>query len=608
MQLIELAAAQLLLFLVPASGLSSNSFVRQGGLELDRGVDVLANASLVGDSESKCGVRESREIMVKQTMHSDGKGGICYYANLFVGGQPIWAILDTGSFESVIFTACAENSTHKNCCRKEKCSQAVYQPDKSPCFHWTDITKSTLSYGSGDVMALKGRESYEIRGHQGNVEVRIAKLEVPQRVATDTNIGFINYADGPNGEYEIDAIFGIGFESSQVGGLLYNLGVKAYTQCYQTDGNKDGVIYWNHQVPKNDKNWMRINSVGTHFYAMTTTNWKFSHPADYHVAAVQKSRKESQEKTQIGTLEWIIRWIMDTLCRWFGWFCEEDTYTFAPKTEDAEQDEDVDTVVLNYVGCNPDNGPQEKIGCGAIIDSGTSLLTLPSQVVDGLFKSLSARGHLDCDDFSQWPDLEFTLKEHFDSEEEVHLSLPPQAYVTRDRMKHKITDKQPNGLHLVRLPLTKADREEHEKAKRAGHEVAVNTCSFLLQPDSSGTISSIGPMLIIGMPLMRKYAVHFNSGVDYVDKSKTQPWVGLVETNEDCSSYTDKFGSDREGNPNQIKLERSKRYQGMTMTHRDLNTVDLEHVRLPRLMLEQVRKEKLKQAQGKKGEQELLEV
>merc|ERR1719454_1499515 len=66
------------------------------------------------------------------------------------------------------------------------------------------------------------------------------------------------------------------------------------------------------------------------------------------------------------------------------------------------------------VGCDP--------SCGAVIDTGTSLLTPPPEVVDLIQKSIEAKDIEDCSDLSKFPTLAFKLNGK-------DLSLPPQSYI-----------------------------------------------------------------------------------------------------------------------------------------------------------------------------------
>merc|ERR1719487_1428838 len=68
------------------------------------------------------------------------------------------------------------------------------------------------------------------------------------------------------------------------------------------------------------------------------------------------------------------------------------------------------------VGC-------EKKACYTVVDTGTSLLSLPGDVISHIRKILEDLGpEFDCSQINKLPELEFDLGGHT-------FSLPPEAYV-----------------------------------------------------------------------------------------------------------------------------------------------------------------------------------
>merc|ERR1719329_1143992 len=66
------------------------------------------------------------------------------------------------------------------------------------------------------------------------------------------------------------------------------------------------------------------------------------------------------------------------------------------------------------VGCNP--------SCGGVIDSGTSLLTPPAEVVEAIQTNIENGNIEDCSDISKFPDFVFKLGDET-------FSLPASTYI-----------------------------------------------------------------------------------------------------------------------------------------------------------------------------------
>jgi hypothetical protein len=115
-------------------------------------------------------------------------------------------------------------------------------------------------------------------------------------------------------------------------------------------------------------------------------------------------------------------------------------------------------------------------GCGAIFDSGTSLIAAPTNVYDRLRSNLEAI-NFDCSRVHQLPSLTFEIND-------VTLVLPPHVYVgeAEGSVSYATSAFFPNN---------------HATGK----------CALLLM--RMGTQSQMGPMWIIGMPFFRHYYATF---------------------------------------------------------------------------------------------------
>jgi len=193
------------------------------------------------------------------------------------------------------------------------------------------------------------------------------------------------------------------------------------------------------------------------------------------------------------------------------------------------------------VGCVPH--------CGAIIDTGTSLLTFPSAIVRAISMKIQDAGIKDCSDLSKFPDFEFKLGDH-------KFSLPPSAYLADAGVQ------QTQGFHqqlaFAPLPMTARDLSTVESAKRDGLQVpSVHSCIMMvsagdygnvhleatgdksvnLEAEASGDKSEqtqYGKMVIFGMSLFRKYAIQFDLSGDIEGKEGTRA-MRFAEASPDCT-------------------------------------------------------------------------
>jgi hypothetical protein len=142
-----------------------------------------------------------------------------------------------------------------------------------------------------------------------------------------------------------------------------------------------------------------------------------------------------------------------------------------------------------------------KPSCGAIIDSGTSLIAVPSMVLDRLSPLLTSIKE-DCSNLHSLPSLEFSLGGH-------RFFLPPKAYVQRVRQH----DRQ-NRTSSVWDTIWAEDK----KPKNA----VVCAPAFMVMEKSS----QLGPVVILGMPFLRYYYTVFNRD------AKT---LQFADANPDCT-------------------------------------------------------------------------
>mmetsp|Transcript_29193 Transcript_29193/g.92006 ORF Transcript_29193/g.92006 Transcript_29193/m.92006 type:complete len:266 (+) Transcript_29193:1-798(+) len=145
-------------------------------------------------------------------------------------------------------------------------------------------------------------------------------------------------------------------------------------------------------------------------------------------------------------------------------------------------------------------------GCSAIIDSGTSLLAVPSHIKNKL-EAMMARVNSDCSNLQDFPDLVFDMGGH-------RFSLPPSAYIG------EVVGAVPN--YLEGIVKTSAGQIPFEPRTR---------CQLLLMDSYAST--SYGPLWIFGVPFFRKYYTTFHIGKSHNDRS-----LYIAPAGKDCKPMT----------------------------------------------------------------------
>lgn len=151
-------------------------------------------------------------------------------------------------------------------------------------------------------------------------------------------------------------------------------------------------------------------------------------------------------------------------------------------------------------------------GCGAVIDTGTSLITPPKEVTQAITAALESGSVEDCSDLSKFPTLNFKLGDH-------DFSLPPESYIA-DAGTMEMDGQEAGNMHeelglaVPLLPMNKASAKVALHRRRNGEAAEAHQCVLLLGGDMPQP-TQYGPMLIMGMPFFRKYAVQFDLAEDF---------------------------------------------------------------------------------------------
>jgi len=154
-------------------------------------------------------------------------------------------------------------------------------------------------------------------------------------------------------------------------------------------------------------------------------------------------------------------------------------------------------VKLGQVGLHYPDGKQAAMscqdGCGAIIDTGTSLLGVPSIIYNRIIEALDAEdvdgASVDCRNMAELPKLLITM-----GEQSFYLS--PQSYL----------GKMSGGLNSDSMGFVRSTRQGLDEDRNG-------RCQLLLM-DLGSRKTQFGPMFILGLPFMREFYTTFDLGAD----------------------------------------------------------------------------------------------
>jgi hypothetical protein len=371
-------------------------------------------------------------------------GDVQYVTYLNVGGQTITGVIDTGSFELVVFSHLCGS-----------CGLAgKYDPLQSSGYTSGKLM-TVQQYGSGDTYSVEATDFLGLgffkSKNQTFWEVVSAKMPVLQNAAFQSIVGvgppetpaadswdaaedafnnvtqYYRNSSKPPGDLMKRAQESIAaaVEIARTPTMLDNFDIQTFSMCLGKAPGSDGYITWQdttHEVQAHL--FTRVPILGKHTWSVALANVRLD-----------------------------------------GGNHRGDT----------------------ALGCSD--------GCSALMDSGTSLLAVPSSIMDAFEKTIQGL-HTDCSNMHELPDLVFELGGQ-------KFYLPADAYVG------EVAGSVPKYLQsFVRL-----------RKLKVGHNGSSDTamCHMLLMESFSE--SKHGPLWILGMPFFRRYYTSFHVGRDHDERA-----------------------------------------------------------------------------------------
>eukprot|EP00927_Polykrikos_kofoidii_P003294 TRINITY_DN11311_c0_g1_i1.p1 TRINITY_DN11311_c0_g1~~TRINITY_DN11311_c0_g1_i1.p1 ORF type:complete len:475 (-),score=75.75 TRINITY_DN11311_c0_g1_i1:134-1519(-) len=373
-----------------------------------------------------------------------------YTASVVVGSQKLDVILDTGSFDVVIFSS-----------RCTSCGRgSFYERSKSSTYTEGDLL-TEATYGSGAELSQSATEFMQMGPLHVEKQLfwEVVYAEIP--VLSSNNFQAI-FGVGPPGEAKVeardiwqtyDSIISIfnsagfpipqGFtveryqeEVPKIKTLLENFGTHRFSICLERPSGAPGHFIWNDRDP-------------------------------------EKSLGVFEEIEVAGRITWGVKL---------------SNAEFRSKSDGERV----------FLACDQ---------CSAIVDSGTSLLMVPTDVYNSVVQELSGIG-ADCGDLHLLPDLVFRLGD-------TEVSLPPSAYIG---IVEEETRNLMSPLRALFPWLSNLIKPTSEKQ-----------CELLLGTIDAAT--QLGPLWILGMPFFRQYYTTFQLGQHMRSSSRK---LFVARATDDC--------------------------------------------------------------------------
>jgi len=430
---------------------------------------------------------QQRQVLLNQ-------GDVQYVTHLSIGHQVLAGIIDTGSPSLVVFA--------RKC---TSCGRAArYDPPLSPDHLEGRLTTKHV-YGSGVAYSEDASDLVSVGPFQPTRqtfwEVQVARMPVLRRAVFEAIIGLgppeVTALDAwdsvrqaitnisaflDKGKHSPSGLFDqvqdgaeVALETSNSLNMLDNFKVTTFSICLGARPGADGYLVWNDPSPfDNPAIFARIPVFGNRTWSVRMQNMRLVWPH------TDSATQPTSVPLQLGSA--------------------------TPREDD--------------LGCGA--------GCSVLIDSGTSLLTLPGSAITSLEQALEGMKIDHCSNLERLPELAFELGD-------AHFSLPPDAYISQ------VMGTVPSYLEgVVRF-----------RRMMVGQGSSLVNCQLLLL--ESAADAQNGPLWILGVPFFRKYYTSFHLG-----ERRSERALFVASASEDCNPVSRESASLARATPYKRHIDPTK--------------------------------------------------
>lgn len=203
-----------------------------------------------------------------ETLKNVGEGA-AYMGKIYIGGQGLAAIWDTGSDQQVVNSLRTFNPFPQAHCLNNQ--EHCYNPQKSGLYKQKDVMPSTISYGSGDTMVLVGEDQIQLEGAHCTVQ----RSQFQELLSTNINQIL---------RHDIDVVAGLSPHRWGVNGtqqLMTDMHISFFSFCFQRDTDHgDGFLVWNDHNPKHNPTWhfTSLPTIGVgNYWSVAAHDFKLEH-------------------------------------------------------------------------------------------------------------------------------------------------------------------------------------------------------------------------------------------------------------------------------------------------------------------------------------------
>jgi len=368
-----------------------------------------------------------------------------YFADLTVGGQPITGLLDTGSFDLVVFDQACEG-----------CGDAGTYSSSRSSSYTAGLVTQTMEYGSGSVEA---REAFD---------------QVALGPYGEINLTFWNVMDADMPVLEsasFNSIVGVGPPETS------------------------GSDAWS--LVEDDMHELRRHLQNENVLPSATATEELKKAVDLAtVAGIEPTLIKADNVAHFSIC-------LGRKSGSVGYFTWNDTsYLDTPSLFTYIKVLGKHTWTINMTNMQLSLGGKEsglfgcQHGCGAIVDSGTSLLLMPEDAIEAL-RAMLRDMNVDCTNIHSLPELTFKLAGK-------DFVLPPHAYISQTE---DWGEEDSSNFNVKRNRL----------AEKVRLDFGGGECELAVMGSRSET--NWGPLWILGMPFLRSYYTTFKVGRNHDERA-----------------------------------------------------------------------------------------
>merc|ERR1719191_1190971 len=188
--------------------------------------------------------------------------GASYIGKMYINGQKLDTIWDTGSDEAVVNSISTLNLMTPCFDAFGKAQHDCYNKLKSSSYRALRAFPEAISYGSGDTFVLPGTDHVSFIDGQcvqpGVKFMELVQTDIPQLIG-----------------HEIDAIGGLGPKKFEPITFSSQMGVDRFSFCFMSNTSQPGQLIWNDYTPEENPSNFKFTTMpnrGKEYWAVKASD------------------------------------------------------------------------------------------------------------------------------------------------------------------------------------------------------------------------------------------------------------------------------------------------------------------------------------------------